>query len=153
MKKGFTLIEMVIVVAILGILLSIAYINFTRANCLAEVDRATNEIAAMLRDMYEYGNKELDYDKYSLEFQTTSNELNITMKKNSTDEIRSAKFKNIEIKINGTSIINGIVKFNSDGKTKLDGTDFSEIKVKHKSYSNEKTITIYTISQGTIKVE
>lgn len=136
MKKGFTLIEMVIVVAIIGILLSVAYINFTRANCLAQVDSATNEIVAMLRDMYEYGNKELDYNKYSLVVQSSSNELNITMKKDA-NEIRNAKFKNIEIIINKSNITSGIIKFNAEGKTKLDGNDFSEIKVKHKSYSNE----------------
>ncbi|AZT90859.1 prepilin-type N-terminal cleavage/methylation domain-containing protein [Caldicellulosiruptor changbaiensis] len=63
--KGFTLQELAIVIAILAILLSIAVPNYIAMKKRADVDSIANQFAAMIRELYEKIDSEMEYDTYN----------------------------------------------------------------------------------------
>lgn len=63
-EKGFTLNEIVIVLAILAILIGIAIPNFISMKKKADVNSVANQLFAMINDLYEKMDSEMEYDKY-----------------------------------------------------------------------------------------
>ncbi|MBZ4664297.1 MAG: prepilin-type N-terminal cleavage/methylation protein [Caloramator sp.] len=170
-KKGFTLIEMTIVVAILGILLSIAYMNFTKSIINSRLDSAASEIASMLRDVYENGNKSMDYDTYYIKISKNEGTYRIELIKKEENEkvIRGTEYKDININFyleekenNKSQVefsnINYIFFTSEDGlKVKYslneDGQEINLIQISNKSESNSKRVYIDKIPAGNIRVE
>jgi type IV pilus assembly protein PilA len=62
MKKGFTLIELMIVVAIIGILAMIAIPNFIKFQCRAKQSEAKSNLKALFQAQKSYF---AEYDEYS----------------------------------------------------------------------------------------
>lgn len=171
-KKGFTLIEMTIVIAILGILLSIAYINFTKSIVASRLDSASSEIASMLRDVYENGNKSMDYESYYVKIIKNQEVYKIELinKKDGNEKVvRSAEYKDININFyleenehNKSNIefrdVNYIIFTPEDGlivKYSLneEGQEINLIQISNKSESNSKRVYIDKIPAGNIRVE
>ncbi|SHF18590.1 pilus assembly FimT family protein [Caloramator proteoclasticus] len=170
-KKGFTLIEMTIVVAILGILLSIAYMNFTKSIINSRLDSAASEIASMLRDVYENGNKSMDYNTYYVKINKNEGTYRIELIKKEANEkvIRSAEYKDININFyieeneNNKSKIEfrdvNFIFFTSEGGLKVkyslneDGQEINLIQISNKSENNSKRVYIDKIPAGNIRVE
>lgn len=61
--RVFTLIEVVIVIAILSVLLAIGLPNVISMKNKAEVNNVTTTLAAMFRDVYEAQNQEMAYNR------------------------------------------------------------------------------------------
>lgn len=62
--RGFTLQEIAIVIAILAILLAIAVPNYISMKKKADVNSVANQFAAMIRELYEKIDSEMEYDTY-----------------------------------------------------------------------------------------
>ncbi|QCX32670.1 prepilin-type N-terminal cleavage/methylation domain-containing protein [Caloramator sp. E03] len=165
MKKGFTLIEMVIVAAILGILLSISYINFTRFSVKSKIESTADEIASMLRDTYENGNKGMNFKDYYIEINKNDKKVYL---KNQNNTIREADIKDFEFIIEGQTIntSNNYIYFSPNAEIFLshvkleedydykdiDDKKFSDIVIK-KSENISKKIHIDEVPSGNITVE
>ncbi|SKA82189.1 prepilin-type N-terminal cleavage/methylation domain-containing protein [Caloramator quimbayensis] len=166
MKKGFILIEMAIVVAILGILLSISYINFTRLSVKSNVDSKADEIASMLRDTYENGNKEMNFKDYYIEIIKNGNsfEVSLISHKNS---VRKTDLKDFELNIVGQTFESSpkYIYFSPNGEVflsnekieegydyNIDDKKFSDIVIK-KGEKISKKIHIDDMPLGNITVD
>ncbi|WDC83225.1 prepilin-type N-terminal cleavage/methylation domain-containing protein [Caloramator sp. mosi_1] len=166
-KKGFTLVEMTIVIAILGILLSISYINFTKSIIKSQMDSAANEVASMLKDVYENGNKSMDYNAYYLKIEKEEGTYKIKLFKNDK-EVSVTEYKNIDLEIKWITQtenrtyevqIENYIYFSSEGEAVLkydktqEGEGINQIIIISKSKNVSKKITIESIPPGSIKVE
>ena len=65
-NKGFTLTEMVVVVAIIVLLISIGIPAYLSSVKRAEIRNVANGLCDLISTLYEYEDKELNYDKYFL---------------------------------------------------------------------------------------
>ncbi|MCX7694852.1 MAG: hypothetical protein N2Z71_03960, partial [Caloramator sp.] len=163
--------------AILGILLSIAYINFTKSIVDSRLDSVANEVASMLRDVYENGNKSMDYEGHYLKINKNNGIYTIELinKKDGIEKVaRSAEYKDVNIyfcyyiieengneKIVSTFDVNELnfIFFTSEGELKVkyslsdDGQEINLIQFKNKSESNTKKVYIDKIPAGNIRVE
>lgn len=54
MKKSFTLVELLLVIAIIGVLLSVVLSNLGKARDLAKMSKAKNDMSAILKAMKAY---------------------------------------------------------------------------------------------------
>ncbi|GFR36629.1 prepilin-type N-terminal cleavage/methylation domain-containing protein [Thermobrachium celere] len=157
-KKGFILVEMVIVVAILGIIISIAYMNFTKSLISSRLDSAANEIASMLRDVYENGNKSMDFESHFIRINENNGTyiVELIIKKEGTEKVvRSAEYRDLAIyygdrKFQGENVI----YFTPEGEVlNQDGQEINLIQIKNKSENNTKKVYIDKIPAGNIRVE
>ncbi|CDF57614.1 prepilin-type N-terminal cleavage/methylation domain-containing protein [Thermobrachium celere] len=157
-KKGFTLIELAIVVAILGILISIAYMNFTKSLISSRLDSAANEIASMLRDVYENGNKSMDFESYFISINENNGTyiVELVNKKEGTEKVvRSVEYRDLTIYY-GDSKFQGenVIYFTPEGEVlNQDGQEINLIQIKNKSENNTKKVYIDKIPAGNIRVE
>lgn len=162
-KKAFTLIEMTVVVAILGILLTIAYINFGSLHSKSQVDSVANDIASILKDAYENSNKSMDYQDYYTQIIQNNGIYSIELK-NKDNQVRISEYKNIEIelKMDTTTLNiqnNNYIFFTPDGEALLKhdkseaGERINKIIIKSKSGNNSKTVNINSLPPGNITVE
>ncbi|MEZ0536227.1 prepilin-type N-terminal cleavage/methylation domain-containing protein [Caldicellulosiruptoraceae bacterium PP1] len=74
-NKAFTLTEMAIVISIIAILLGIAIPNIISMKKKAEVDRAINILASLLRETYDKTNQALLSDGYYIEIIVNNNKV------------------------------------------------------------------------------
>lgn len=166
MKKGFTLIEMAIVIAILTILLSISYINFTRLSVKSNVDSKADEIASMLKDAYENGNKEMNFKDYYIEIIKSGNNYEVSLI-NHGNSIRKTDLKDFELIIEGQAFDSSpkYIYFSPKGEAflfsekieedydyNIDDKKFSDIVIK-KSENISKKIHIDDMPPGNITVD
>lgn len=63
--KGFTLQEIAIVLAILSILLAIAVPNYISMKKKADINNIATQFVAMIRELYEKIDSEMEYDTYT----------------------------------------------------------------------------------------
>lgn len=171
MKKGFTLIEIIIVLAILAILLTISTINFGRFNQSSKVDSLSNDVAAMLKDVYENSNKQLNYDSWKVEMIKDGEIYKIFLKEND-NVLRNIETKNIDLTINnGNNDIllkdESIIQFDSNGNIRLKSKDKDALNydlsneydrllivLSYKKNSTiRKTIEINSIPPGNITIK
>lgn len=167
MKRGFTLIEMTIIVAILGILMSISYMNYARISIKSKLESTSDEIASMLKDVYENGNKEMNYKDYYVEIIKNGNKYEVSFKRQS-NTIRQVDIKDFEFIIEGQTIntSNNYIYFSPNSEIFLshvkleedydykdiDDKKFSDIVIK-KSENISKKIHIDEVPSGNIIIE
>lgn len=127
MKKGFTLIEITIVIAILGILLSISYMNFTKISVKSNVDSKADEIASMLKDTYENGNKEMNFKDYYIEILKNGNNYEVSLI-NHGNPVRKTDLKDFELIIEGQAFDSSpkYIYFSPKGKAFLSSEKIEE---------------------------
>lgn len=170
MKKGFTLIEIIIVFAILAVFITISTINFERLNQSSKVESIANDIAAMLKDAYENSNKQLEYDSWRVELIKYGKIFQISLKE-SNNNIRDIEVNSIVIKLNdGIQEVllkdDTIIQFNPNGLIKLKSKDKGDfnydvyeyeklfIVLSHKNNPLiEKKIEINSVPPGNITIK
>jgi prepilin-type N-terminal cleavage/methylation domain-containing protein len=175
MKKGFTLIEMIIVLAIIGVLISVAYMNINKTNSKATADSISNEISSMIREVYENSNKEMDYSLWNLEINNyaitepgqSENMLFVKLRKGNT-VIKEISSKTVSLKETTTSNFSSkyyYISFDSSGKIILKSKDElgneTTSNVESLSFdviylndtSSKKTVEIKSMPPGSISVK
>lgn len=172
MKKGFTILEIVTVLAIITILLGISIPNLVRLNANARLDESTNTIASILKEAYENADKEADFDKYFVEINNFYSKEShkdetflIVRLKDNNKTIKEFRSKSIKLYENTTdNFKDGVynLKYNSSGSIVLENesSTFNEemeqisIDIVEKDKpSNKKTITIKSLPPGNVLVK
>ncbi|KRQ88080.1 hypothetical protein ABG79_00247 [Caloramator mitchellensis] len=164
MKKGFTLVEIIIVLAILGILIAITNINFVRLSQKSKLDSAANDIAAMVKEVYEKSNNEMDYTKWKIEIKRGSSNYNISIINNG-QVVRSIELQNAIMEFNDGNVnlsvdtVN-LINFASNGnivfKNNALNNEFINFNIKLTNSSNSeiyKTIEIKSTPPGYVIIK
>lgn len=171
MKKGFTLLEIVVVIAVIAILMAFTIPNLGIMNQNSNVDRFADDFASIIKNCYEAANKELDYDSYSIVINNYNSidpefeRLRLVVKyiKNS-NEIK--KINSSSAALNETSTANFIggtysLKFKKTGEilvykngsliNTLKKLDIEVIRKSNPSYKHE--ISILDTPPGTVNIK
>ena len=164
MKKGFTLIEIIIVLAIIAILIAITNLNFIRLGQNSKIESSANDIAAMIKDVYENSNDEMDYTKWNVGINNQDDKFIVSLNNNG-QTVRKIELKNTNIEINdGNSNIplgaTYYIRFNSNGsiiiETNAATNEYENLNVKISDKGNSsicKTIEIKSIPPGNVIIK
>ena len=160
-KKGFTLMELVLVIAILGIIAGLGignYANFLRQSSL---DSAANEIVAKLREAQTNSQASSDNYAWGVEFDTTNKDRYVIFKGNcSNDAALSCRtlsdcssnpctltdtetiFLNSAVEINSASFGGGIYTVFDRPTGKPKSGKNGDVVIQLKGGSQQKTINV-----------
>lgn len=164
MNKGFTLVEIIIVLAIISIIAAVTTLNFVRLGKSSRVDSYANEIAAMLKETYENASKEMDYENWYIEIKKIEDKFYVELKGNNAQ--KEVELVNTDIILkndnstltlqNSVSIIfssNGNIIVKYDDGTKLENENLYIEMFERNNPSIKKVIEINSLPPGNIKVK
>ncbi|CCJ33097.1 prepilin-type N-terminal cleavage/methylation domain-containing protein [Caloramator australicus] len=164
MNKGFTLVEIIIVLAIISIIAAVTTLNFVRLGKSSRVDSYANEIASMLKETYENSSKEMDYESWHVEIKKIGDKFYVELKGNNAQ--KEIELVNVDIIIkndsstltlqNSVSIMfssNGNVIVKYDDGTKLENENLYVEICERNNPSIKKVIEINSLPPGNIKVK
>lgn len=170
MKRGFTLIETVVVVAIIGILAGISFTSMEKMNSGARLQSFCDEASSLIRKGYKIDSSVMDFDSAWVVFEKGLNGISFKLYKkegNSEKIVGTIENNNVvlkEIKINGVDyevLKDGFnFKFNNDGtilissgNTSEINSDILELVFSLKNNETEKTIELKSLPPGSVVVK
>lgn len=165
MRNGYTVIELILVIAVIGILTAVSSANLTKNLREAKLQDTCLEASSILDKAYTKGSQTLDYSAYAVTFSKSGSSLILELSENGaaldTYEVKGINISSV--KIDGTSYISMplIIKFKHDGMISLnEGTseektgDIVEIELNSESYTSiTKTIEIKSLPPGSVTIK
>lgn len=174
MKRGFTLIETVVVVAIIGVLAGISFTSMEKVNRGARLQSFCDEASSLIRKGYKIDSSAVNFDFAQIAFEKDLNGISFKLykkEKNNEKIVETVENNNVvlkEIKINGAydevldkALKDGFnFKFNSDGTILISNSNTSENKAdilelvfSLKNSETEKTIELKSLPPGSVVVK